>query len=682
MGLKELQLRKSYESDASQNHLLDDFYTPVLQRTKKYFRIAGFFSSTALSVAVKGIEELIHNNGTMFLLISPELSEEDWQTIRAHGSLQGNEKIFSGWNTDSFQDDHLKLLAWLLDNNRLKIKIVVGVKSRYSLFHQKVGIFMDENGDMVSFSGSVNETAQAWLNNVEEFKVFCSWNPVQKEYLESDYRKFLAYWKNEKPDVAKAFDIPETIREKLIQLKPRDVVDLDVMRQYREKSRTQAFQMNLFPHQQRAVQAWKENHFSLLMEMATGTGKTRTALACMVEKLKEETPFLTIVSTPQNTLSRQWLEDVKRLGIPLDRTEVIDGTNHDWQNDLSILLLDLSRRFWKNALILTTHSLASGEKFRKLLKQHLQKTKVLFICDEVHAAGANKMRGALLPEYQFRVGLSATPQRMFDEEGTSLIQDYFGGKSFTFTIADALRTINPATEKPFLNRFRYHPVFVYLSDKEGREYATISRQIAIELNKEEPDEEKLQRLYDRRADISKNAAAKLPAFSEMLGSISAQEIQDTLVFVSDKQLVPCMERLAQKGIMRAKITEDESASKLDDQGLSERQRLIKQFTDHNLQVLLGMKCLDEGIDIPNARVAFLLANSTNPREYVQRVGRVIRQAPNKPVSEIYDFITVHNSDPNLLKKEALRALQIAQNADNFAEVRARFAEKGVTLDAD
>ena len=143
-----------------------------------------------------------------------------------------------------------------------------------------------------------------------------------------------------------------------------------------------------------------------------------------------------------------------------------------------------------------------------------------------------------------------------------------------------------------------------------------------------------------------------------------------------------MERLAQKGIMRAKITEDESASKLDDQGLSERQRLIKQFTDHNLQVLLGMKCLDEGIDIPNARVAFLLANSTNPREYVQRVGRVIRQAPNKPVSEIYDFITVHNSDPNLLKKEALRALQIAQNADNFAEVRARFAEKGVTLDAD
>ena len=163
-------------------------------------------------------------------------------------------------------------------------------------------------------------------------------------------------------------------------------------------------------------------------------------------------------------------------------------------------------------------------------------------------------------------------------------------------------------------------------------------------------------------------------------------IQDTIAFVSERQIVQAFEILSSLKIKRAKITESESASRVvTDEGATERQEIIAQFVRHQLQVLVGIKCLDEGIDIPNARIALLMANSTNPREYVQRVGRVIRQAPDKEVSVIYDFIAVPNtpgSNPGLIEKEGRRAAQIAKNAINYVEVRKAFLQNGVDIDAD
>lgn len=182
-------------------------------------------------------------------------------------------------------------------------------------------------------------------------------------------------------------------------------------------------------------------------------------------------------------------------------------------------------------------------------------TKILFIGDEVHATGSAKQRKALLPEYDYRIGLSATPQRMFDDGGTSLIRTYFGSKSFEFTIADALSTINPLTGRPFLNAFRYYPIFVPLTDAENKRYGKISQQIAILKSQEEYDEEELQRLYDRRADVAKNAANKLPAFRDLIESMTPSAIRDTIAFVSDKQIVPCFEILSSLKVKRAKITE-------------------------------------------------------------------------------------------------------------------------------
>lgn len=682
MSFQDLHLDVSYESDSNKNQLLDNFYIPVLENSKKYFRIAGFFSSTSLSVAAEGIEGLIKNDGKMYLLISPELSEEDFSIISKSEKLKNDAILFSDFALDA-KEDNLKALAWLLGNGRLEIKIVVGKKSRNSLFHQKVGIFFDDEGNILSFSGSINETAQAWINNIEEFKVFRSWNSGQIEYLQADLNKFSSYWKNERKDTAIVFDLPSSLKEKIIQIRPRDVWDLNIMRRYKKDHEIKTNKLSLFPHQARAVEAWVKNDYSLLMEMATGTGKTRTAIGCLLKKLEDNEVLLTIVATPQNTLSRQWKDDFVKLNIALDYNAIIDGSVNKWPKKLELLLLDLNEKRIKTAIVFTTHATASDPKFVDVILKNKFKTKILFIADEVHATGSAKQRDALLPEYDYRIGLSATPERMFDEGGTSLIRNYFGDKSFEFTIADALSTINPLTGRPFLNHFTYHPIFVELTPSENKQFNKYSQQIAILKAQDEYDPDDLQKLYDRRAAVSKNADGKYDALSKLFDQLIPESTVDTILFVSDKQIKGAFDILSEKHIKRAKITERESASKVvNNDGDTERQEIISQFNQRQLQVLVGIKCLDEGIDIPNARIAILMSNSTNPREFVQRVGRVIRQAPDKKPSMIYDFIAFSDSATGLLEKEAKRAQLIAINADNYSEVREAFSQRGVNLDAN
>lgn len=685
MSLKELQLRSSYETEEDRQHLLDNFYIPVLEQAVKYYRIAGFFSSTALAIAAKGIEGLIKNNGKMYLLISPVLSQADFDTIKEHGTIPDQADMFSDLELDSAIDENIQALAWLLDAGRLEIKIVIPTKNRDSIFHQKVGIIFDNENNVISFSGSINESAKAWLENIEEFKLFRSWEVGQLEYLQSDLDKFLKYWKNQKTALAHVYDIPEAIREKIVKIRPKNVNDLKIMRRYRQDAKVESNGLDLFPHQKQAVSQWINNRFALLMEMATGTGKTRTALGCLVEILKNKERMLVIIATPQNTLSRQWLIDFNNLRITVDSTAIIDGSNSRWRKELELLLLDLSDDKIRTAVIFTTHDTASSQKFINIIQANKFDTKILFICDEVHAIGSTEQRKAMLDIYEYRVGLSATPERMFDESGTSLIREYFGARSFEFTIADALATINPRTGSPFLNRFEYHPIFIELTPEELRNYNKISKQIAILKSKDDCNEDDLQKLYGKRANIGKNALNKYSAFEELIQELNPATITDTLCFVSDKQIVRVFEILTKYKIKRAKITENESASKIvNSAGETERQELITQFKKRIMQVLVGEKCLDEGIDITNARIAILMSSSTNPREYVQRVGRVIRPYPGKQVSLIYDFIVTSGSkeSDSIIEKEARRAAHIAKNATNFDEVKKSFEMYGVSIDAD
>ena len=690
MSYKNLNIKKSYETSGNKNSLLEDFYIPFLSETKEYRRIAGFFSSSSLIVASEGIEGLIKNNGIMKLLISPNLSQEDYEIICKTKCLDSSLSMFNEFNDNNFpNNDRLEALSWMLRNNRLEIKIVVNKNSINSLFHQKVGIGFDSEGNQLSFSGSINETAQAWLDNIEEFKTFKSWENDQYEYLLTDLKKFNSYWNNERQDVAFIYDIPESIKKKIINISPRDVSDLMIMRKYKKDISEKNSQLNLFDHQLRALKMWEDNGYQLLMEMATGTGKTRTAIGCFMILKAKLSRFLVIVATPQSTLSRQWKNDVEHeLNICFDQSIVVDSSNHYGKKEFEKLILDLNSGLKNNGIIYTTHNTASSNDFTNIIKNYGNGINILFICDEVHGIASDKQKLALLDIYQYRIGLSATPERMYDEVGTNLIRTYFGNRSFEFSIKDALNTINPLTGMPFLNHFYYYPCFVYLNDKELAKYKDYSRKIAVVKSQEDCDEELLNRFYIERAEILKNAEGKLVEVENIIDHLNQfEKIQDTIIFAGHKQIEDVLIMLGKKGIIRSKVTDEESTSKIVGvHGNTEREETIDQFRNGNVQVIVGMKCLDEGIDIKNARIAILMASSTNPREYVQRIGRVIRITKGKKPSIIYDLIvtTLQNDITNskILAKEGNRVKQIACNAINYDEVKEIFLKNGVDLNYD
>lgn len=689
MSYRELDIKKSYETTGNRNQLLEEFYIPFLGETKEYRRIAGYFSSSSLIIAAEGIEGLIKNDGVMKLLISPDLSKQDYEIIRDNHCLPDNINLFNDINNDELpKNDNFEALAWMLRNNKLKIKIVVNKNRNDSLFHQKIGIGFDKDGNQVSFSGSINESANAWLNNIEEFKTFKSWEYEQEEYLLADLKKFNSYWNDERKDVADVYDVPESIKNKIINVGPRNIKELSIMKKYyNEKQEAKNEKISLFNHQKEAVEKWESNHYKLLMEMATGTGKTRTAIGCFLRLKNKVEKLVVIIATPQNTLSRQWKNDIEdELGILFEKSEIIDGSNYKWKIDLEKVLIDVSSGVFKEAILYTTHISASSSDFIGIMKKYGDSVNALFICDEVHGIGSDKQKEALLDIYKYRIGLSATPERMYDEIGTSLIRSYFGGDSFEFTIKDALNTINPLTSKPFLNKFYYYPCFVYLNDAELEKYKSYSKRIASIINQDEPDLDLLNKYNMDRANILKNACDKLNMVEQIIDRLNEKsKIKDTIIFTTDKQIESVLTILGRRGIMRSKVTEEESTSKIVGiRGNTEREEIIDQFRDGTMQVLVGLKCLDEGIDIKNARVAIIMASTTNPREYVQRVGRVIRIANNKSYSEIYDLVVTttqsDTSNSKILEKEAKRTKLIASNAENYNEVKEIFARNGVDLD--
>lgn len=243
-NFRKLNLKSSYET--GQDDLIEEFYAPVLRCATSYDRIAGFFSSSSLAVAAKGIAEFIKHQGKMRLIACPRLDEKDVEMIQSVSAnpeyfLEGKFDMIFDDLEDAFQENHIMALGWMLANGYLEMKLAL-VKSngrfytaaeieKTGIFHQKVGIFTDSNGDKISFSGSINETASGWLNNIEEFKVFRSWNE-EKKYLDNDEEKFQSFWENKRNNV-KTYTLPESIKKKLIEKSKTFTVDKIVVKNYK-----------------------------------------------------------------------------------------------------------------------------------------------------------------------------------------------------------------------------------------------------------------------------------------------------------------------------------------------------------------------------------------------------------------------------------------------------------------
>ena len=700
----ELHLKSSYET--GQDDLIEEFYAPVLRCATSYDRIAGFFTSSSLAIASKGIAGFIRNHGVMRLIACPRLDEEDAKVLELVNSNPETffdskyQNIFSDLE-DALQEQHISALGWMVANGYLEIKLAVvtehgkfctGKEIEHSgIFHQKVGILSDAEGNKISFSGSINETASGWLYNVEEFKVFSSWNE-EKKYLEKDEKKFFEFWSNKRKNV-KTYNLPDSVKKQLIEKSKSFSIERTVIKSYRkyyEKKNIFDNSLSLFFYQKNAVKKWINNEFRLLFQMATGTGKTRTAFGCIAELLLTKEKLIIIVACPQGTLSLQWKSEIEKIPFDFGMSEVIDGTNKKWRSTLQEVILKITTGFYNTAIIFTTHVTSAKSDFTNVIINSSSDIRYLFIGDEAHGLGASESRKALLERYDYRIGLSATPSRWFDESGTKVLDRYFGEKTFEFSIRDALTTINPLTGKTFLVPFSYNLEFVDLTEKELADYAKLSKEVRkLSTFSKDSDEyaQKMERLLFKRANIIKDAENKYLKLREILSSMS--EIKDLIIFVSPEQIDRVIQIMYEMRIPAHSFTQEAGttiSAKYD--GLTERQHIIKHFKEGHYKSLVAIKCLDEGIDIPSAQNAILMASSTNPREYVQRIGRVIRQAPDKTKANIWD-ITIRPSadrlsDPDLIEfekmicdKEKKRIYDISENAlNNIEALKKLFEEMG------
>ena len=687
-----LPLKISYDSGT--DNILSDFYIPVLSLANRYDRIAGFFSSSALAIAAKGMGEFIANGGEMRLVTCPKLSSSDVRMLK--NSVDGLDAVlYRDFITsyeeieDKFEIDHVKALGWMLANNLLTIKIAVirnatGICSseeieRLGIMHQKVGIMYDQAGNELSFSGSNNESASGWAGNTEEFKVFCSWKGASS-YIEADKDKFESFWTGKRLDV-EIKDIPTAIKEKLItESRDFDLNRVSVKKYFAVRDRKPKEKLDLFCYQKKAVEKWNGNNRSLLLQMATGTGKTRTAIGCLDKALKDTNKLLTVIACPQVTLSDQWKRDIDSLDIAVAKSTVLNGNVKNWVAEFKLDLLKLNLGQYKNLVVYTTHQIASSKKYLDIItSDKFNKINKFFIGDEVHGMGADKTRNGLVDCYKYRLGLSATPQRWFDDSGSKIIEEYFGNDSYEFSIHDALVEVNPITKKNFLVKYDYEPCFVSLTDDEVEEYKSITEKIVKSSRYLHDDDTYLQKMRFKRANIEKNAVAKYDELNRILDELG-NNLTDTIIFVSDAQINKVVKILGDRGISTTKFTQEQgTVPSAKYGGLSERDFIIKKFKSRDYQVLVAIKCLDEGIDIPSADTAIIMASSTNPREYVQRIGRIIRQAPGKFSARIFDMIIKPDyfrlSDDRLIavekrifEKEMIRVKELSENAVNSITV--------------
>lgn len=699
MSFKDLHLQKNYSSDF--NDILHEFYIPVLDEAFEYNRLAGYFSSSSLAICARGILGLIKNGGVMRLITSPRINEQDYQVI-----LQSKIDPVSFFErkmiedidsiSDEFTRDHVFALGWMLANNKLDIKIAFikgkeGAITKYEdieksgIFHIKVGILNDKEGNTISFSGSVNESASAWTENIEEFKVCRSWDESQKEWLEHDVAKFENFWNNTSPKV-ETMDLPEAVKRKLIEIAPSDFSKINLKKWEKEKKST----ISLFDYQEEAIKNWINNEMKGIFEMATGTGKTFTALGCLNHALKSKSHLFCVIACPYKHLIRQWHNEINKFGIKSDSLIIADSSNPKWKNDLTDSFIDQKLGRKNRIIVITTHKTFASDSFMGIIDQELDPYIPAFlIADEVHGIGSPYQRRGLNNRYSLRLGLSATPRRFFDDIGTTTLLNYFGETVYQFTLEDALKKINPATNDFYLTQYRYYPIFIKLTGENLDDYITQSKKIALAYSNSQNQEEReliLTQLLNKRANIIKNAHEKYVKLSEILKSFPRTQ-KWIIIYCTPQQIENIMKQLLQFQFTRHRFTMEEGTVPDQKYGnVSEREHILKKFAEGDYQILVAMKILDEGVDVPPARIAILMASSGNPREYIQRIGRVIRKYPGKNEASIYDIIVVPSNtdlppelrdlEKRIFEKQLQRCEYIAKIAINNSQaLKELFAQK-------
>lgn len=685
MPFNVLNIKKLYK--VPRDNVVEDFIIPTMQNSISYDRAVAYFSSSALYEMTVGINGLIKNGGHIRYIISSEnLSNDDIDAI--HLGYEERKKIATKTlrslfenPKNYFEEERLNIIAHLIENEILDIKVALH-KNRTGIFHQKTGIFTDEIGNKIAFIGSYNETFSAMYKNTETIGTFSSiaGDIYEIDDLELDFN---VLWNNQ-DEFDEVIDFPDDLKSEIAKFK-KDQVDYEIDEKEFKKNTEKTkpvipTSIKFYDYQDEAVDQWFEHNCCGIFDMATGSGKTWTALKGITELIQRE-KVAVIICCPYQHLVDQWCEDLKKWAFTYISGYTGSQTKN-WKKKLENTVLNFNRKVLDYMCFITTNASFRTPYVQKQIEIITGKT--LLVVDEAHNFGAGNLRKLLFDRYTYRLALSATLDRYNDDVGTNALYNFFGEKCVVYTLKDA---INHGQ----LTKYFYYPIPVYLTPSELENYNDVSEQI----KKETRINDKTHEVYltergkqkcIERARLVAGASNKIAVLDSLMekeeknnhilvycGATTVNDIDfdDRHANSDDLRQIDAVTSLLYKkhGMLVSKFTSEEDSAT--------RRILIRQFAEGtSCQVLAAIKCLDEGVSIKSIEKAFILASSVNPREYVQRRGRVLRLYEGKQYAYIYDFITLPrplnkiedfmdlSNDYSLIKREMIRMLDFAELSEN------------------
>lgn len=704
--LRNLALKGVYKSD--QDDILRDFYFPALAVANRYDRAVGYFSASSLSEAAQALTVFINGNGVIRLIVGAFTAQRDIDAVREGLRLKeisdriGAEMVaaVSGVDDELFQH-RFRALAWLIAHDRLDIRVALRPNG---IYHDKVGIIGDADGDAVVFSGSANESAAALLptQNYESINVFPTWRDELADWHEPHRESFVRLWDNKSRGTV-VIDLPTALRENLLEVAASLDGPPDSEREAQIAARLRALEaidqgepgsrlprapetVNGMPfkmreHQLQALRAWQANGYRGIFDLATGAGKTITAVYATVQMAKGVPGLAVVIAAPYQSLADQWCEILEAFNVRPLQCYV---SKENWHEELQKRVLDMqggSDAF--QAIVVVNRTLRTPE-FQAALAR-IPGNRLLWIGDECHHHGSESLASALPAHAHYRIGLSATPMHYLDEERNDRLKAYYGDIVFSYTLAQAI------TDK-VLTPYNYYPAVVSLTPDEASEFISLSDDIARAFMREGkssgPPSTMLTALLMKRARIIGSAANKMPALQQTLAGQPPQ--QHALFYCGDGQVEV-------DGVDEDEVMEDGQSTRqieavsrlLDGQGWKvsrftaresrrERESILQSFKTGAIDGLVAIKCLDEGIDVPACSIAYILASSRDPRQFIQRRGRILRRSPGKMIANIHDYIVVLPEDAHdesgaarkLITAELKRVAEFSGLAENRNEAYA------------
>lgn len=666
--------------------LAEEVLIPGFQAADKVSCMVGFFSSEVLASLAPGLATYIAGSrNSLRLIISPILRAEDQAAIE-DGLISAKEvadRILEDLTVteDLLQQHTLKCLSWLLQKGRIEIKVAL---MKDALFHPKVWLF-ENRGDVIAVHGSSNATYAGIQRNIEQTAIAVSWQDPNQRYITDKFAyEFDRLWEN-KDDVCIVIAMPDAIKQRLLSTyksatPPTEnelraiygrATRISEVAIYEPTLRPSAefvipdglqYEDGPFEHQGNAVSAWCDAGYCGVLEMATGSGKTITSMIGAYRLYEERKPLLIVVAAPYVPLIEQWCEEIAPFGLNAVNLTTA-GNARKRAREIQKLKRRLRTGLSEVEIVVVSHDTLCTPEFLKAIEGF--DCARLLIADEAHNLGRASFVENPPEFFEYKLGLSATPVRQYDEEGTEALFSFFGPVVFQFTLEEAIGHC--------LVEYDYYVHPVYLTESEMDKWFDLTGRIKQNAWRHEgakPDEYLAKLLRDRRV-LLETASGKVSVLESLLQKEEIDSLRHTLIYTSDKgpeQLDSVNRLLRDRNVLFHQLTSDETTSR------DLTKRIVKSFQDGEIQVLTAKRVLDEGVNIPQICKAFILASTTVERQWVQRRGRLLRtcSALGKTHSVIYDLLALppemeeglDQDARGLVRSELRRAQEFARLARN------------------